>query len=342
MNVSRIVQELRGRVSAPVWARELLLFGSIYFVLALINLRLKVLVTPEWTNGGLRVLHRELLRFESVNNQQSRLLQFYIPEFIWRAFDIPPYQAYMLQRWVFVFLALVCFHFFLRKWFDTRLAFAGVVTLAAIMPLTYMNDLQESSPLLLLTFVLGLWLIREGQYPGYTLLLFIGALNNETVLFLPAVLFFYNVRESKVWAIARAAGLAVLTALPALIVTGIIRYLTRDRPHLSGLWHWTDNWQGLWDALTTTSPLDWWNETYLAVWFLFGVLWVLAFVRFRDKPFFLQRAAWMIPFFILAHLLTGIIQETRLLLPLGFIVIPLAFFTLFPSDRVNELKRINE
>ena len=57
------------------------------------------------------------------------------------------------------------------------------------MPLTYFNHLQESAPLLALTFLLALWAIRERRTLVYTSVLFVGAFNNETMLFLPASTF---------------------------------------------------------------------------------------------------------------------------------------------------------
>lgn len=313
------------------WFKEGVLFGSIYFVLALINLRLKLLVTPSWTDGGLKELHRALLAFEATNNEQSRLLQFYIPEFIRRTLHIAPIHSYMIQRWLFIFLAFLFFHFFLRNWFDTRLAFAGVVMLAAVLPQTYVNDLQESAPLLLVTFLLGQWTIRERRTLLFSLVLLVGAFNNETILILPAVWFFYDAGNWDRRSVVRAGVVSVVTALPALLVTGVIRYITRDHPHLGGAYHLPENVQGLVNSLAT-NPLDWWHDNYLSVLFVFGTLWLFAMLDFRRKPLFLLRAALMIPLFLAAHLITGIISETRQLLPLSFIIIPMAFFYLFPVE----------
>jgi len=63
-------------------------------------------------------------------------------------------HAYMVQRFAFIFLAFLCFHYYMRKWLSPGESFAGVAFLAAVMPLTYGGDLQESAPLLMLLFVL--------------------------------------------------------------------------------------------------------------------------------------------------------------------------------------------
>ncbi|MFH1633951.1 MAG: hypothetical protein ABIG63_08045 [Chloroflexota bacterium] len=174
------------------FANELLKFGSIYFFLAFINLRVKLRLTPAWFDGHLESNHNLLLAFQYTNNEQSRLLQFYIPEVFRQIFGLAIPNAYILQRWLFVFLTFLCFHFFLRKWFDTQITFGGVLFLAGIMPLSYYNHLQESASLLLLTFLLALWAIREKQTLLYMAVLAIGALNNETILILPMVFFCFN------------------------------------------------------------------------------------------------------------------------------------------------------
>ncbi len=311
--------------------KEALVFGSVYFFAAFINLRVKLLVTPTWFDGVLESNHKRLLVFQYSNNEQSRLLQFGIPEALKYLFHLSTVHAYILQRWLFIFLVFLCFHFYLRKWFDAKLAFAGVLFLAAIMPLTYFNDLQESTPLLLLTFLLALWAIREYHTLRYMLYLCIGILNNETVLILPLVFFCYNFKSFKSKPMFQLILNTLMTSLPAFIIFGLIRYQTRHSPRLAPLWQLPDNIHNILDQLRT-SPLDYWRATFLYIIFIFGVFWLFAFLKYSQNPIFLQRAAIMIPFFIIAHLLAGMINEVRLMLPLSFIIIPMAFFYLFPNE----------
>lgn len=326
------MKKTRQEKSVSLYKDEGLKFGSVYFFLALINLQAKLSVTPAWFNGTLVENHKNLLAFQYMNNEQSRLFQFYIPELFIRIFNLSVGHAYILQRLLFVFLAFVAFHFYLRKWFDKGLAFAGVVTFAAIMPLSYFNDLQESTPLLLLTFVLALWAIREQRVGWYMLILSLGAINNETMLILPSVFFFYNFKSFEPRHLLRLSLITLGSCLPAYLLVGTIRYINRDRPHLGGAWHWPDNIKGIWDHLNLPL-LDYSQASYLYIFFIFGAFWVYAFLKYSNKPLFLRRAALMIPFFIFAHLLTGRIHEVRQMLPLSFIIIPMAFFYLFPTSR---------
>jgi hypothetical protein len=313
---------------------EAALFGAVYVGLALIGLRLRLRLASAYLGGGLERLHRALLEFQHTNNEQSRVFQWLIPELIVRATGLSILDAYVLQRWLFTALSFIAFHLYLRAWFSRAGAFAGVALLAAILPLGYMNDLQESAPLLALTFVLGLWAIREHATVWYVVVLTIGALNNETMLFLPAVYFFYRFEWRGVVPLIRLGAATALTALPAFAIVGTMRYITRDRPHLGGWWHWPDNIR-LFLEHATMSPLSYWRADYLYPLFFFGALWIYALIGLRDRPLFLRRAALVIPLFMIGHLLTGIIREVRQLTPIAYLIIPLALCFLFPDDRAR-------
>jgi hypothetical protein len=313
------------------WIREIAVFGSIYFFLSLINLRDKILLTPSWFEGTLRRNHLLLLQFNYTNNEQSRLLQFLVPEFFRWLFSLNIRDAYILQRWLFILLAFVCFHLYLRKWFSTAVSFAGVVFLAAIMSLTFQDDLQESGPLLLLTFVVGLWAIREKNTLAIILVTFFGVLNNETTLVLPLVYIFYNWKSWRIRDLAILVRDTVLIGLPAVVAFGIVRYINRDRPHLGGAWHWPDNIEGILNP-ANLDFLHLYAATYWYLFIIFGAFWVLALIAFRRQPLFLRRACLMVPFFIGAHFITGVISEVRQMLPLGPIIIPMGLYYLFPPE----------
>lgn len=312
----------------------------VYFVLALINLRAKLLVTSTWFNGSLERNHGLLLNFDYTNNEQSRVLQYYIPEFFHKLFGMSVPDAYILQRLLFVFITFCAFHLYLRKWFDQRGAMLGVVFLAAIMPLTYFNHLQESAPLLMLMFLLCLWAIRENRHWLYAGLLLVGAMANETVLIIPAVYWFYQVGElnwkKPEWPrLFRVSVMTLITCAPAYAWTILIRYITRDAEHLGGAWHLPDNLASIGDALLS-NPLDWWNKPYLYIFIIFGAMWVYAYLRWADKPLFLRRASLMVPLFVISHMLTGIILEVRQMIPISYIIIPMALLYLIPMNESDE------
>lgn len=322
------------KIRAWIFNREAWQFGLIYFGLAMIELRLKVLLTPAWTDGTLAKNHIALMAFEFTNNEQSRILQYWIPETIRTIFNLRIEPGYAVQRWAFVFAAFLAFHFFLRKWFRPGAAFAGVAFLAAVMPFSFANDLQESSPLQLLTFIIGFLAIRENWRALLLVTLFIGGLNNETILVLPLVYFFYRWHSWKPRELLRLSWDSFLITLPLVITILSMRYITIDRPHLGEVWQLPYNLYFLansWNANLIDlmqAPFQPW----LSPVFIFGVVWIFAVLGYRASPLFLQRAAWMIPFFIGAHMITGVIREARQMLPIAFILIPMALFYLMPEE----------
>ncbi len=310
-------------------------FSSIYLFLAFLDTRVKLMATPAWTSGRLVRNHHRLLDFNYYNNEQSRLLQWAIPEGFHRLLGLSIENAYLLQRLLFTWLALFLFHLYLRRWFKPSTSFAGVLFLAAIMPFTHTNDLQESASLLLVTFLLALWAMREHKDTWTTGVFFVGGLNNETMLSLPLVHLFCNWRGWSLRQIAFSLWRTALVSLPMVVAIGFIRYLTRNRPHLGGAWHWPDNLERIGTALTA-HPFAQFTEKGLYPFFIFGMLWFFAYWRFKHLPSFMRCSLLMIPFFIFCHLITGIFSEVRQMVPLAFILVPAAFFYLFREEEENK------
>jgi hypothetical protein len=299
-----------------------LIFFLVCLFLALINLSFKLSITPAWFNGILNRNHALLLGFNYTNNEQSRLLQFYIPEFFIRLFGLSVINAYILQRFLLTFLTFFLFFLFAKKWFKNNLAITCVVVMAIIMPFSYQNHLQESAPLMSFTFLCAIWAIRENKTGLYVMILLIGSINNETMLFVPTIYFFVNYQQSDKYDFIRLGIKTVLLALPALAVVGAIRYINIDRPHLGGGWHFYENMDNLY-----------------ALFMVFNIFWILSFLKFKKKPLFLQRSLLTIPLFIIPHMITGIITETRQMLPLSFILIPSSIFYLIELNKTRINKK---
>ena len=299
-----------------------------YFFMAFMTTKVKLGLTSAWGKVLLRN-HNRLLDFNYYNNEQSRLLQWLIPEGFHRLFGLDITDAYLLQRLLFTWLAFVLFHLYLRRWFKPSLSFAGVSMLAAALPFTFINDLQESSSLLLVTFVSALWTMRERRDVATAGVLWVGGLNNETMLCLPLIHLTWTWRG---WAPRNLFPTLLRTALvslPMILTVGLIRYKTSDRPHLAKAWQWPANLDRITDAFLAL-PMGQFTEKGLYPVYLFGTLWVFAVWRIKDLPSYLRHTLVLVPFFVLPNLMTGIISEIRLMMPLAFILIPAAFFTLFP------------
>lgn len=310
--------------------RERVFTYPLFAFLSIASLRIKLALTGAWFDGTLDAAHARLLAGTYTNNEQSRILQFLVPEAIRRATGLGLGDAYALQRFAFFAAAYACFAEFLRGWFGAGSALAGVALFAALVPFTHRNDLQESAPLLALCFVLGLWAIRARRRLAFALVLLVGALDNETILVLPLAWFLVRADRpfSRDGAIA-ALETAVL-ALPGFAAQGFIRWLTRDNPHLGGAWHLPDNWRGIAAGLAR-SPLDWYRVPHLGFLFLFSVMWIYPLLAWKRQPPFFRRASIVVPVFVAAHLVTGIIAEPRQMVPLGFLLIPMSLFAMLSA-----------
>lgn len=309
-----------------------LVYIPLYLVFSFLTLVVKLRLTPAWFNGNLVRNHKSLLEFTYTNNEQSRILQFQIPEFFHQVFGFSIVDSYMLQRWLFVALALIVFHVFLRAWFSSIRSFACVMTLLAIMPYTYMNHLQESAPLLMLTFILGLWAIREGKAFVFSAVLFVGVMNNETMLILAVLWLFCRLQSFDLSSLFRESLRTFLIGAPALAFFFYIRYLTKDNPHLGEPFTLYTNLSRIQKSLLG-SPFDWYRKVYLGIFFVFGPMWIFIFMNLRTKPEFFKRCLWFLPFFIVPHFLTGVIYEVRQMIPLAYIVIPMTFMLPQKSSR---------
>jgi len=298
--------------------RNLWLFLVCTF-LAWVTYHLKVATTAAWTDGTLDIVHARLITFDFVNNEQSRVLQYGIPEALVQVCGLSVRSAYTLQRLVFTTLALFTFARFLRCWLRPGAAFACVALYALLVAYSARNDLQESAPLLGLTFVGALWAIRERRDVLFAAIVWIGSLNNETMLFLPFLYLLVHADRSSLGTTMRVMLRAMLLGLSAFLSVAAIRYATRELPYLGGGWHLEENLRALG-----------------AVLLFFGTFWVLAVRKVKALPVFLQRALISIPFFLVPNLIVGVITETRLLLPLAFIVLPAALWTWIPEERVEE------
>ena len=319
--------------------RELLVVVPVYFFLSLSNLILKLRATAAWTNGVLVTNHEALLAFEYYNNEQSRLFQFLIPEFLHRMFSLEIINSYALARLLFVFMAFLVFHLFLQNWFNQAASFAGVLILSGSMAITFLErDLQESAPLLMLLFVLGLWAIREERDVLFGLILLLGGgLTNETMLVLAAGYFFYRLPSPRVKDIFKTGFRTALIALPAFLTQGVIRYINRMQPHMGGFYHLPGNLQGIWTELR--HPVGTLLEgRFIYPFLVLSVFLFYALLGYPKSPRFLRSMFWLAPLFLVAHMITGKIYESRQMIPLAFILIPMSLFFIFPEASLETKK----
>ncbi len=199
-------------------------------------------------------------------------------------------------------------------WFSSAAAAGGALCLAAIMPFTYWRVVQESDPINLLVFMLGVWALARTRDLLLIPLVLVGTLNRETTAMLPAVYLLARWRERPAGEVAwRTAAIGGAWAL----AYGALRLGYGDREYYCAVVMWTENLKAL-------------GPTVLVL-LLFGAMWGLAFVGAKKGPTMLRRSLWLVPPYIALHYVVALAWEVRLFLPLAPVIIPLSWLVLFPE-----------
>lgn len=313
----------------------LIIFAIIYFFLAWI-LTSNYLFTHEKyvVNGYWETWHEEIssgAKGIDGDSNQFRLVSYWMAEGTINLFDQSIFSAYLINRFVVTFIIFCIFHLFLLKWFDHKGSFLGVIILAAITPITYMPLLQESDVFLQLFFLIGLWLIRENKWIWLIPLLFLSTFAKETIIFLlPFYLILNWSKEKKLF--------LFLKSIVLVLSWGVAFYITRNLFFESGenspLWQLPHNIDGFINIFNYSSPF---TNMFLLFIPLFGMMWVLSFWNLKKKPHFFRSAALFILIFMIIHFLMGWPEETRILLPLAFLIIPSSMLSIeYLLDKENK------
>ncbi|MFA5135015.1 MAG: hypothetical protein WC505_04500 [Patescibacteria group bacterium] len=305
-------------------AKFIILIILIYFFLSWILTWTYFATHLKHIPDGWEAWHEQIMAGDHPDSNQFRIVTPLLAEAVSTAFVQPIFASYLIIRFFFTFLIFCTFHLFLLKWFDHRTALLSGVLLAAITPVTYLPMLQESDVALQFAFLVGLWFIREKKLVPLAILFAAAAFVKETIVFLvPFYLLIHWKRGAEVRALIETAALC--------IVWGAAFYVSRTMifdGQNSPLWQLPHNIMVA-KQYFTYNPLV---NAYLLWVPLFGVFWALPFVRYREKPFFFQRAAIFIVIFTVLHFLFGWPEETRIMLPLAFLVIPAGLMTLFSLE----------
>ena len=271
-----------------------------------------------------RTWHEQLMAGELSGSNQFRLLAFWLPQLFSVAFEQGIVVSYLMVRFFFTFITFCLFHLFLLKWFDHKKAFLSVVLLAAIIPFTYLPFFQEADVIHLFFFLIGLWLIREKKNLFLPFLIFIATFNKETIVFLIPFYFLFKWQKHKLLKITFECLIFSLIWYIAFVITRNAFYTGQN----SEIWQLPHN-IAVFKYYFIINPFI----HYKIFWIpLFGIFWLLSFLGLKEKPKFLQVGAYYIIIFMILHFLFGWPEETRIILPLAFIIIPSSILYLFPDN----------
>jgi hypothetical protein len=244
-------------------------------------------------------------------------------------------------RLLFIFLAYLALHAYLRTWFPPRIALAGVALTAATLPLTITNSWPhpDSMPELAL-FSLGAMAIARRNDGLFAIVLALAALNRETSAFLVALYFVaFPVTRDRLTR-TLFLGFEWLTIYAGLRI-------------LRGVQHY-DYWQAgrnLADLALLPANYDpyYRGYAYFAI-VLFGPLLALALRERAKLPSFARRALLVVPCFVAVAFTFSSIIESRIFLPLYPLVLPAFMFAVFgdhghasaSAERIAELEKIDK
>lgn len=268
--------------------------------------------------------HEQIAADNAPDSSQFRLISYWLADGFSKPFHQPVFVGYLCVRFIFTFLTLCLFHLFLMKWFKPVMATFGVVLFAALMPISFLPFLQEADIVLYPLFLAGLWLIREQKFWWLAGIMLVGTFAKETIIFLLPMHVLFQWRNGRRW---RAAFETVALAAVWAGAFYATRHLFFEGDN-SSLWQLPKNIVFLSQTLILHPLIN----PYLFFIPVFGIFWALPFIRLSAKPLFFQRAAPYIIIFTILHFLMGWPHETRIMLPLAFLMIPSGLMTLFPES----------
>jgi len=238
-----------------------------------------------------------------------------------------PATVWHLTRILWFFAAFLVVYLYLARWFRPEAALAGVLGVAATLPLTYTNSWAhaDSIPELAL-FTLGCLAAVERRHVLFGLVLVVAALNRETAAFLVLAYALLHGGDRRAWGAILGFGV-----LFAVIFVGLRAW--------RGVEHY-DYWQ-LGRNLAFLKPLPPAYDLYkrffgwFAVLLLAPALLVLAAGRRRVPPDARRLLLAAVPFAVVGLMFSSII-ESRIFLPLYPLLLPGLMFALDVPKRVTE------
>jgi len=273
--------------------------------------------------------HEGIIRGDFYAPYQYRIGATYLAEaggrLVDRAYNLPvgsAYKAreymYILERLIATWLLFIVFHLYLEKWLSSEMAFSGTLILAGLHTYTYHSYFyQPDSVINILVLAIGTYWIVNGETGRLYPLMFIGAFFRETSGLLIALYLAEHWRDRKAY--RHIVGLF----LAWLSVQILLRVVFGNRPFFPA------------------RPFDY--QLYYLGWpvFLFSLFWLIPFIRLKSLPAFLTRGLlFMAPPLIVVNLIFGKVEETRLFLDLGLLLIPATMIVLFGMQIQPESERL--
>jgi hypothetical protein len=225
--------------------------------------------------------------------------------------EIARENVYVFFRWLYVFPALVGFHYLMERWLLPSWALTATMLFIALHGPSYVHYwYQPASPLDLCLWIWAVIATLRGKYIWLFPMVLIGTLNRETACFIVAIHFFLRLGEEplpKLLARCTALGLVWLALFLGL----------REGIEVEGWAPGAGVGKLLKDNLTNPQWL-FYTLSFLGFWA------ILPFTRIRSMPKEMKRLLMAMVPYVLLVVFFGRIREVRLLLPLCIPLVPAA------------------
>lgn len=295
-------------------------FSSFYF-LKILALYLPVVVISIIIHNKLvdtpflderAALHEQVIAGNAPAPIQYRVFIHYLAEALTRT-GMSVKTAYLLLRGLFTLLSALLLHYFLKKWFETKVCIIGVLLFLGAVPVTYLNYYMQPMDMPNLAFfIAGYMLIEKRKDLWFGILLFFAMFNRETIVFLPVAWLLYRYDELKIrplflrFASFGAVSLGAYIALR--FIFGIMQHYSFASYLLFNLKH---------------------VRTYIYALLFFGYPLFHIAAGWGGRPKFIRRAVLFMPFLIFPYWIFGIMEEPRLWLPAFPVVIASGLASIF-------------
>jgi len=249
---------------------------------------------------------------------QYRYLSYAFPDLLSQLLGFSLRTSYLVERYIFIWLSLITFFIFLRAWFKPYEATIQITLFIVIYNLTIFAHIQPSEEINLFIFILALLLIREQKYFYFLIVLFVGALNKDTVVFLIPIFFLYHFLQFGFSKILFLKTL-LLIIIFFIIYFGIRYNFGTERDYLGGVWQYDFNK----NMLLNLNLLSYNFIIPSFIPFLFIIM------SWGKQNALVRAGAITLILFFLGHFLISRLEEFRTFMPMAFITIPGFFVFLY-------------
>ena len=229
--------------------------------------------------------------------------------------EIARENVYVFFRWLYVFPALLGFHYLMERWLKPSWALTGTMLFIALHGPSYVHYwFQPTSPLDLCLWILAIIATLKGRDLWLFPMVAIGTLNRETACFIVAMHFFLRYGKEplpKLLARCTMLGLIWLSIFLGL----------REMIQVEGWAPGAGVAKLLKDNLTNPQWI-FYTLSFLGFWAM------LPFTRWKEMPSELKRLLIALVPYVLLVVFFGRIREVRLLLPLCIPLVPAAMLVL--------------